>query len=65
MRNLGHLCDPPPFAFRTGGSDGGGAEAAEGLCPGAEKTVQGDEGAGSETPPPHQRADQGAHGSDV
>lgn len=53
------------LVFRTGGSDSGGAEATEGLRSGAEKAVQGDEGAGSETPPQDQRADQGAPGSCV
>lgn len=42
------------FVFRTGGSDTGGVEATEGLCSGAEEAVQGDEGAGSETPPQDQ-----------
>lgn len=56
------FCGFPPFLFRTGGSDGGGAEAAEGICSGAAKAVQGDEGAGQETPPQNQRADQGANG---
>lgn len=51
--------------FRVGGSDAGGAEAAEGLRPRAEEAVQGDEGAGEETPPQDQRAHQGAHGSGV
>lgn len=51
--------------FRVRGSDAGGAEATERFCPRAEKAVQGDEGAGPETPPQDQRADQGAHGSRV
>lgn len=49
--------------YRPGGSDAGGVEAAEGFRSGAEETVQRNEGAGSETPPQDQRADQGAHGS--
>lgn len=50
---------------RTRGSDGGGVKAAEGVCSRAAKAVQGDEGAGQETPPQNQRADQGADGPRV
>lgn len=60
-----HSVGPPSPAFRIRGSDSGGVEATEGLCPRAEEAVQGDEGAGSETPPQDQRADQGAHSACV
>ncbi len=56
---------PPSLVFRIGGSDVGGAEATEGFRSRAEEAVQGDEGAGSETPPQDQRADQRAHGACV
>lgn len=55
----------PLFIIRTRSSDSGGAEATERLRSRAEEAVQGDEGAGSETPPQDQRADQGAHCSGV
>lgn len=45
---------------RTGGSDSGGTEAAEGLRARAEETVQRDERAGEEAPSQDQRADKGA-----
>lgn len=53
------------LTFRIRGSDAGGVEATEGICSRAEEAVQGDERAGSETPPQDQRAHKGAHGPHV